>query len=302
MGMCHGSSVSRVEALLQTMFPSGYPVLCSSGRSALTFTLIESRASRFDLVGVFPYASHCVLDAVSRVATPLAGPTSINALLRIVYHQWGYVQEKNIPENTIEDCVDALCVPGTNLFPGGGRFEIWSLPKILGVTSGGVLWCRDENTAIRIRSLRDSRSGGGLQWLLRLLARYLKRVYVFWHAEECNGGNISRFQTGEIITAIRKWDEFVDDRRKKLDKVWPLAVDWLSKPTSRLPPVVPIEIKVSEVDVKKSGVTSGFRMFERIPKNGSRELEKLLPIPIHQDVSYTWLDSFMNSLTLKNRR
>ena len=301
MGIYSGTSVSQVEALLQAMFPSGHPVLCSSGRSALTFTLIESGVSRSDLVGVFPYASHCVLDTISRLTTPLAGPTSILALLRIVYHQWGYVQEKQLPQNTIEDCVDTLCVPGTELFPGGGLFEIWSLPKILGVTSGGVLWCKDESTAVKIRSLRDSRSGGLFQWLLRLLSPYVKRNYLYWHAEECNGGNVSVFQTGEILLAIRKWPHFVSKRNSYLNKVWPFAVDGLLKPTNRLPPVVPISITSSKLVTKATMavITSGYRMFEFVDDIGDRKVYKVLPIPMHQDVSERWLNQVVKELAPK---
>lgn len=90
---------------------------------ALVIALLESEVSRGDLVGVFPYASHCVLDAVSRVATPLSGPTAVAVALRVVYHQWGFVQETDLSKNTIEDCVDTLCVPGAAIFPGGGDLK-----------------------------------------------------------------------------------------------------------------------------------------------------------------------------------
>jgi len=296
----HFPSVRLIESLLQEMFPSGYPVLCSSGRSALTLALISSEASRSDLVGVFPYAGHCVLDAISRITTPLAGPTAINAVLRIVYHQWGYVQEKRLPQNTIEDCVDTLCVPGAKLFPGGGLFEIWSLPKIIGVTSGGVLWCKDENTAVQLRNLRDSRPGGLCQWLLRLLTLYVKRAYLYWHAEECNGGNVSLFQTGEILMAIRKWPHFVSKRISYINKVWPFAVDGLLKPVDRLPSVVPISVITSKLatEATMAGIISGYRMFEFVDDVGNRKIHKVLPIPIHQDVSGRWINQVVNELTI----
>jgi len=289
-------SVKEIENKLQEMFPAGFPVLCSSGRSALTLALIESNVTRSDLIGVFPYANNCVLDAISRVATPLAGPSAIESSLRVVYHQWGYVQEMNLPQNSIEDCVDSLCIPGATLFPGGGRFEIWSLPKILGTTSGGVLWCNNEEVAKNIRCLRDRKGGGLFQWLLRLLARRIRSLHVYWQGAECDKGSVSRFQTGEIMMAIRKWDDFVDDRSKKLDKIWPLALEGLIKPIDRLPSVVPVLVKekLSENEVHQYGISSGFRMFERVEENGRRELIKVLPFPIHQDVTVDWVDNFNN--------
>lgn len=176
-------SVSTIEVLLKDMFPSGFPVLCSSGRASLALSLRYSQVERNRLVGVFPYASHCVLDAVSRIGTP-SPVDNPYIFISIFYHQWGFVQEKNLLKNTIEDCVDTLCVPGVALFPGGGNFEIWSLPKILGTSSGGVLWCRDESTAEEIKILRDNQGGGIIPWVLRLAGIKSTRIHLYWQGAE----------------------------------------------------------------------------------------------------------------------
>ena len=281
------------------MFPSGYPVLCSSGRAALTLALEKSNKSRGDLVGLFPYASHCVIEAVSRITTPLLGPTAIHADLRIVYHQWGYVQEKNLPLNTIEDCVDTLCVPGTELFPGGGCFEIWSLPKILGTTSGGILWCRTEENASQVKKIRDRRGSSFFQWILRLLSKNNPSIYNYWQGAESVTGRPSLLQTGEIISAIAKWKDFVQDRKKKLDLVWPLAIKELEKPSDRLPPVVPIISEITESEFGQLGISSGYRMFEIVEKDGTRRMLKVLPIPIFKEVEEIWLQNITKKLLAK---
>ena len=289
-------SVALVEKVLRDMFPSGHPVLCSSGRAALALALIESEVSRRDLIGVFPYASHCVLDVVSRIATPLTGPTATTASLRIVYHQWGFVQETNLPPNAIEDCVDTLCLPGTALFPGGGRFEIWSLPKILGTSSGGVLWCRDNETAEAVRCLRERRGGGMLPWVIRLLAKKYPRAHLYWQGAEGDMGRVSRLQTGEILAAVLNWEAIVSDRLKKTNMIWPYSVDWLQKPVDRLPPVVPVPLELPERIAYDSGISSGYRMFERLYNSRSRSLEKVLPVPIHQDVTESWLTGILKRI------
>ena len=274
----------RIENKLFEMFPSGYPVLCSSGRAALTLALEKSNKTRGDQVGLFPYASHCVIEAVSRITTPLLGPTGIHADLRIVYHQWGYVQEKNLPLNTIEDCVDTLCVPGTELFPGGGCFEIWSLPKILGTTSGAVLWCKDKQVAEGFRTQLNAREGGLSQWILRLISKKISHFYNYWQGAEAISGKLSQFQTGEIYNAIEKWDKVVEDRLKKLDLIWDLSVSWLQKPFNRLPSVVPTDCLIPENEIIAIGLTAGSRMIEQLQQDGTRKLIKVIPIPIHQDV------------------
>lgn len=285
-----------MEDELRTLFPDGYPVLCSSGRAALAMALMHSNASRADLVGVFPYASHCVLDAVSRVATPLSGPTAAMASLRVVYHQWGFVQEKKLPPNSIEDCVDTLCVPGATLFPGGGRFEVWSLPKILGTTSGGVLWCRDAKTADDVRKMRDQHGSGVLPWAVRLLGHLSSQAHLYWQGVEASGGAISRLQTGEILAAIQGWENLIADRMEKMRVVVPLAVDWLSTQKDRLPSVIPLPLRLSESDACAAGISSGYRFFERLDPQGNRSLTRVLPIPIHQDVSRIWLHGIVNAM------
>jgi putative PLP-dependent aminotransferase (TIGR04422 family) len=282
-------TVDYVESLLREMFPTGYPVLCSSGRAGLTLALIYSSVGRGDLVGVFPYASHCVLDAVARIATPLSGPTAIEATLRVVYHQWGFMQEKDLPPNTIEDCVDTLCIPETVLFPGGGRFEIWSLPKTLGTSSGGILWCRDQDTATQLRKIRDERGGGIIPWLIRLLGKSHLRAHLYWQGAEANMGCMSRFQAAEILHAIKDWDAVVCDRKVKLETIWPYAISSLIKPVNRLPPVVPVEYFLNE----EKFYNLDSRMFEFINYKGERCLKRIVPVPIHQDVSMDWLNKLL---------
>jgi putative PLP-dependent aminotransferase (TIGR04422 family) len=287
--------IARIEDELTSLFPGGYPVLCSSGRVGLVLALIESGMARESLIGMFPYASHCVLDAVSRVATPLSGSMAKTASLRVVYHQWGYVQETELPSNTIEDCVDTLCIPGTKLFPAGGQFEIWSLPKIVGTSSGGVLWCREKATALKIRKLRAQRGGGTLQWLMRLLTILYPKTYHYWQGAEGSLGNVSRLQTGEILTAVRKWERHVTDRISKLKLVSPLAVNWLPFSQNRLPSVVPIENDLPETVIQSLGIASGYRIMERFIGNKS-DLVKVLPIPIHQGTSIVWLENILKQL------
>ena len=289
--------VARIERKLQNMFPTGYPVLCTSGRAALFMAVSESHVSRSNAVGIFPYASHCVLDAVSRIATPLTGPTWISAEVRVVYHQWGYVQEKDLLSNTIEDCADTLCVLGTTLFPGSGAFEIWSLPKILGTTSGGVLWCRDEDTAILIREKRDKGNASGFQWLTRLLMQRFTKLYDFWQGAESKYRKVSAWQTGEIWSAILQWDNFVSDRKIKLDLAWPLAVSWLQKPVDRLPTVIAVDSnRMMDQSPEQLGLAAGYRMIEQVKTDGSRTLMKVMPLPIHQQVTIDDLKKIIQSL------
>jgi putative PLP-dependent aminotransferase (TIGR04422 family) len=271
------------------MFPTGFPVLFSSGRAALTAALLQSSVSRKDYIDVFPYASHCVLDTVSRVATPIGGPHAQTKDLRIVYHQWGYVQEINLARNTIEDSVDTLCEIGAPLFPGGGSYEIWSLSKILGTSSGGVLWCKDIKSAEIARCYRSSSKNGFVLWILRLIGMVSHAIHLCWQGIEPNMGGVCKLQSSEIYVAISHWQSIVDSRKENLEKIWNHAVSWLNYPYMRLPNVVPMQDTASNSRLKELGISAGHRMLQKFEGDGVVKMERVIPIPIHQDVDSKWL-------------
>jgi putative PLP-dependent aminotransferase (TIGR04422 family) len=292
------TAITRIEAQLSEMFPSGTPVLFSSGRTALIHALLFNRLLRNDKVGVFPYASHCVLDSVARVATPTA--VGSDAKLNVIFQQWGYAQHHDLSLQDIEDSVDSLLMPGAKLFYGGGGFDVWSLPKILGTTGGGVLWCRTAKRASALRQLRDGRkSSNFLLWALRLLGIRSSLLYACWQGAEASFGRPSRLQTGEILAALSQWNDIVTDRQNKLNIAWQLAPNWLSKPVDRLPCVVPVELR-SDVDgealAKQIGIASGLRWMECPLESGGFELTQVLPIPVHQDVSFARLNALINCI------
>ncbi|EKR74323.1 putative PLP-dependent aminotransferase [Leptospira noguchii] len=277
----YSKKISSIESMLETFFPSGYPVLCSSGRAAIGLALEFLDLKRNDFLGVFPFASHCVLDVVSRYTTPLTGISSKNTKNRIVYHQWGYVQEYNLPPNTIEDCVDTLCVPGAKLFPAGGMFEIWSLPKILGTSSGGVLWCRDEKVANQMRVIRDSRKySGTIQWYLKLFSYKFPSLLSYWTGVEAVCGKFGFLQMGELYYALNNWQKFLDDKLNRIEIALELLPSWLKQTSKRVPSNIPVELVISSEKFSEWKLSSGMRTFEKCIKEKS-ELIQVFPLPLH---------------------
>ena len=96
------SSERQIEKLLSSLFPSGHPVLLSSGRSAIYLALLATESNRSKRIQIFEYASHCVLDAISRIATPF-GFNDKNTEYKIHYHQWGYTNKILSDSILIED-------------------------------------------------------------------------------------------------------------------------------------------------------------------------------------------------------
>ena len=288
----------HVEDRLIHMFNGGFPVLYSSARAALASALSELNLTRIDNVGVFPYASHCVLDTISRIATPksLSQFNSFN----VVYHQWGYTYKNPLISPTIEDSVDTLMPYGGHLFSQGGAFELWSFPKIAATSGGGVLWCRSYETADRLRTIRDNQPHQNLLWLMRLLGLKSHLLYTMWQGAEAFFGRPSPFLSSEIDYALDNWSTLISDRQLKLDLAWQYAPSWLSKPVDKLPCVLPVEVKVP-FDHRHFDeilpITISPRHFVRVLPSGSHHFTSTIPVPIHQDLKVSELTMILEAIS-----
>ena len=98
-------NIDSLEKELHKMFPSGHPVVCSSGRVALYIAINESKMDRSKKINLYPYASHCVINTVGRLTNPY--PYNSENQIDIIYHQWGVAFNCNYTP-LIEDSVDSL--------------------------------------------------------------------------------------------------------------------------------------------------------------------------------------------------
>ena len=279
--------VTEIEALLKQRYQLGEPVIVSSARAGIVLTLTAQNLSRPDYVEIFPFASHCVIEAVGRVATPIPSKLSNQDCVSLIYHQWGYIQQReNLNTRFIEDAVDSFCLSGAELFPLKGMYEIWSLPKLIGSLGGGVVWCRDEEAAREIKDLRDTRNNNTqLRWVLKLLSCYWSQFDSFWFSAESAGGPIPRWAVGDILYRLENWEKIYLDRLERIEIVKSLLPDWLELPENRLPSVIPVVATKAQSELLiDKGFYSGLRSFEKFNKEGASELVRLFPLPIHQDV------------------
>jgi putative PLP-dependent aminotransferase (TIGR04422 family) len=263
----------------------------SSGRTGLVLALEAMGAGRADLVGLFPYASSCVVEAVGRVATPVGGPAALAAGLRLVYHQWGFVQERGLGTAVLEDAVDSFCEPGAELFPAGGEYEVWSLSKLLGSLGGGVVWCRDVAIAREMRERRDCRNGlTAARWGARLLSTRWPAWGALWHGAEVAAGAPPRWGCGEILRRIERWHMLLQERGVRVGMVRPHLPSWLETAPGRIPTAIPVVVDSDQATaLERIGFTTGVRHMERV-RSGHRDLVRLFPIPVHQDVPLAALE------------
>ena len=287
-------SVRKLEDRLSEMFPSAYPVVCSSGRVALFIALKELNLTRKNNLKIFPFASHCVLNIVGQITSPNSNK-DLAANTELIYHQWGY-SHKSKMNTIIEDSVDSLYLPGSKLLSKGGLFEIWSFNKILGCSSGGVLWCKNKKDAERIRKKIKNGPLIFFQWALRLLSLKFSTLYKYWNAGEFGYLGISIFQSNEIWTMLKKWDFFIEDRLSKLSQLIEHSVISEINTESRLPCVINIDPKAL-ISFDKLNDEIGIRHFDKNRNSSCQELIKVAPIPIHQDVTNDEIDKLTKKIS-----
>lgn len=274
---------TELETVFQQTWPSGTPILLSSGRAALALALRACGLSRPDVVRLFPYASHCVIESVGRVATPSA-PAYRHYDAAIHYHQWGY--ERQAVNVDVEDSVDSLYLPGAPLFASSGRFEVWSISKILGSSGGGVLWCRYPEDAARAQQILHSLdSQEGVLWALRAAGLFTKSKAIqgLWSAKESLGGRPTQYLVSEIAQRFSKWTEIVSNRRARLDTISNrgLAIVEFPSGVGRLPSSLPLTLSPERAEILQS------LGYEAAPKHflqSSGQMIQVLPWPIHHGV------------------
>jgi len=297
------SNVSHhdVENKLSSMFEHAYPVVCSSARSCISLIIEDLKLSRGNFVKVPAYASHCVLESTSRFATPITYNADVSCDASIIYHQWGITQENTnkSPGVIIEDACDSIYSEKHIRMPLGGDYEIWSLPKILGCSSGGVIWCRNKADAKNLSLLRNKRKHSGIfHWYLRVLGRKHPVAMSYWNGVESLSGQLPSLALNEILFTLDSYDAIVEQRKDRLDLARScLDPVYKNKEDGRLPCCLPLSVSNNEIkELANIGIDIGIKHFEKINSSGKSELTKVYPLPVHQDIPMDMLESSLKIL------
>jgi putative PLP-dependent aminotransferase (TIGR04422 family) len=279
-------STEEVEGVIRSYWPDVHPVIFSSARSGLTAILQNLNLSRSDLVWCPPYSSHCVFESISRVATPIT-IQSKNIKVAVIYHQWGFSSSHQWPNSTviIEDSVDTLFLPNSNIFSSGGDYVIQSLPKVYGCIGGGVIFCRNANDAKNLKMIRKTRGTSRFQTMLRILSHKSSTAYLYWHGAESLHGGISSVALSQIFIKINSLPLIVNERLEFLNKISPLLKEYVVD-TGRIPSNIPIILTpVIENIWNNSGIFSaGLRNFNIGFTSPNVKWKIVAPLPLHIDV------------------
>ena len=293
----------EIEAKLRILFPASEPVLFSSARAGLTAVLQVLGLSRPDLMWTPPFSSHCVLEAIAHVCTPIPVAAEVGGIAAaLVYHQWGHVHQSSFPSNVriIEDSVDSLLIPGVSPFVIDGDFALWSLPKVLGTQSGGVVFCRHAENATALRALRASRPSSALQALLRWRSKSSALAATYWNGAEALQGELVMPLRRQALRRLEAIYQVVDERLSLLRHISP-DLSHAYERTGRLPSNLPMRLPSEWQHVwgPSGPVSSGLRSFNASRNSPDTRWIRVAPLPVHMDVSRVDLQELFQRLNLE---
>lgn len=291
-----GTSVSSqsIEEAIQTIYPEVYPVLFSSARAGLSAILEQCGLRRDDCVYAPRFSSHCVLEAISRVATP--SPVIGKNKAYLVYNQWGFFHNFKSGENAIiiDDSVDTLFVPGANVLPKGRRYGLWSLPKVLGTLCGGVVFCRSHSDACALKELRSARGVATGQVLLRAISKKSARASSLWTGCESAQGGLPYFALMQIKSSLSGIDKLCRDRLKIIS-LFSHEMHQGCLNTRRIPSNLPIMCDNAPSELLEY-ISSGYRHlntnYDLLQENWGR----VLPLPVHKEIDHVTAQTFVKLL------
>jgi putative PLP-dependent aminotransferase (TIGR04422 family) len=192
-----------VEEFMNSSFKNGYPVLVSSGRAAISLLIKLFWESPH--ISIFKYASQCVVKAC--LASNVTPSTSLFSRDDIVYHQWGYKKSSTKAEIFIEDSCDTFLPVNSSVRTGNSRFEIWSLPKILGIRSGAIIWCKFQKDAEQIKLSRNHGAKINFKFFLKFLGQFNIDFYHIWEKNEFKNCTLNLIQIGYIYKNVCEWNQ-----------------------------------------------------------------------------------------------
>jgi len=207
------SQLHFIEDYLFKNFQNGYPVVVASARSG--FSLIFKYAFNQDTIRIFPYASQCIISAAFASGKFICTPLPYRQR-DVIYHQWGY-QKVTEDKNTffVEDAADSFYPIGGKVRKNDSKFEMWSLSKILGSSSGGVIWCRDEIDAKELRNLvkESKKQNFFLELILWRLKSTSGVAYKAWENYKFSHLKLNNLQVKSLDNFLLNWKNIYEERK-----------------------------------------------------------------------------------------
>lgn len=282
------SSASEIELFFKSKYPSTFPVLFPSARSAINSILKYKKCSRGDKVWLAPYTGHCLLNTVSITSTP--SDDLYNSKLVIINHQFGYENlYTNLTPDIIEDSVDSIVEDESALFPNNGEFEVFSLPKIFGSMYGGILLSKNKESYNFFINERNDSTFGFFHNLRKLTVRLSKKNLYYWSFCEPLNKSIPAIGISDILNKLNNWDELIKTRKKNIEILMQLDLPFIEFHLSKRLPTALLLTSFNKSDEITLGLTP--RFFTNGAAGRDQYYPIVLPIPIHSKISNSLIEN-----------
>lgn len=186
-------------------------VVFPSARAALSAICVVEVVGRGQKFYAPEWSSHCVWNSVTPYCTPqIHFDESLSIALAV--HKYGHVSvaRKKPSCAIVEDSCDSLVFSERALFPNDGKYEIFSLPKVMGTYAGGVLVSQDAKALRALRRLagsfgRVNAALGHLRWRENQSAA--ARTLMSWEDSEYRNFSPDYSALRAIVDNLSAWEE-----------------------------------------------------------------------------------------------
>ena len=285
-------SQSEIEFFFKEIFKKDV-ILVPSGRAALSIILNFYNISRKDKVYAPLWTSHCVWDVITRIANPSTVLNEDNDVV-IAVHKWGEVEKIDKQEIKksiiIEDSVDSIIEDNCSLFPNDGQFEIFSLPKIIGSFTGGLIVVKNTEDYIKIKStISENLEFAKYQSRLRYGSSFGENeVYASWSDLEYKNTGLDEIALRSISENLENYlinSTVIKERITKVSE----RFDEFKISFKRLPPVLTFDIERYKVNEDSNFMIRNRKI------NG--EYKKVYLLPVHFGVNDTLFEKLFDSIS-----
>lgn len=287
-------TTQEIESYFDRLYHPYKTLVFSSARNSLK-TILEAKGfSRADRIWLMPYTSHCVVNAVGSVASPYIGDLTLSDAV-VAYHQFGFQKKISVKTYIIEDSVDSLCLNSQALFPNeNSEYEIFSLPKLIGSTFGGLVVCKDIHSWERLkeRRLDNNILSPVVVSLLRIAKKFSRSMIYGWEGLSIYSSGLPRFALADIAFKIKDYDRILETRNENMQFI-KTKFNFEFCP-SRIPTAIPLNVSL----IKPEFLPGLNHLIRNIYTDSTVDQETkpvpVLLLPIHQDVDRNKLNNIIN--------
>jgi len=289
-----------VYSEIESFFKSIYDHDCflfPSGRALISQILEYNKIGRNELVFVPKWSSYCVFSSVAYHSNPtIELINKVNVI--IANHKWGFVKkvDSSISDFVIEDSVDSIIQSKEFLFPNDGKYEIISLPKIIGSYSGAILFSQDSKFNDYLNKKREENYDLAIRQsrIRNEIMRRANENHSAWNEQEMSNYNLEYNALNDIIEKLKNFNinkKTIISRLEKIANQLSLDIDF----NERLGPVLPLPCSKYDINFDKIMV----RHFNFNKNEGKGIFEEVFLIPLHFGVSDPIFESILDSIKKK---